>query len=83
MSVLVYHSWWRTLKLLSLVGLGLLALLSLNASDSSAIEEAEALFIEGSVDASIELLESLDLKTIRKPCLCWHPFIAILRNGRN
>lgn len=63
MSVLVYHSWWRTLKLLPLVGLGLLALLSLNASDFSVIEEAELLFIEGSVDASIELLESLDLKT--------------------
>ena len=63
MSILVYHSWWRTLKLLSLVSLGLLALLSLNGSDSSTIEEAELLFIEGSVDASIELLESLDLKT--------------------
>ena len=63
MSVLVYHSLWRTLKLLFLVILGLLALLSLNGSDSSAIEEAELLFIEGSVDASIELLESLDLKT--------------------
>jgi tetratricopeptide (TPR) repeat protein len=43
------------------VGLGLLSVLCLNASDSSILEEAEALFIQGSVDASIERLESLDL----------------------
>ena len=62
MSLLFDYSWWRTQKFTVLVSLGLLALLPLNASDSAAIEEAEALFIEGSVDASIARLESLDLE---------------------
>lgn len=62
MSLLFYHSCWRTQKLFSLVSLGLMSLLSLNALDTSAIEQAEALFIEGSVDASIALLEGLDLE---------------------
>ena len=61
MSLFLDNSWWRTLRHLALVSLGILSLLSLNASDSSTIEEAEVLFIEGSVDASVELLESLDL----------------------
>ena len=55
------HSRIYIQKLLALVGLGLLSVLCLNASDSSILEEAEALFIQGSVDASIERLESLDL----------------------
>ena len=55
------HSRIYIQKLFALVGLGLLSVLCLNASDSSILEEAEALFIQGSVDASIERLESLDL----------------------
>ncbi len=58
MSLLLYQSWRCAEKLLALVSLGLLCLLSLNASDSATIQEAEALFIEGSVDASITLLEN-------------------------
>ena len=63
MSLLFYQSWRCAEKLLALMSLGLLSLLSLNASDSATIQEAEALFIEGSVDASITLLENLDLDT--------------------
>lgn len=62
MSSLFYHSWWYTLKLSVLASLGVLSILSLYALDSGVIEEAEALFIEGSVDSSITLLESLDLE---------------------
>ena len=61
MSLLVDNLCSRTLKYLFLVSLGIFSLLSLYAKDSSAIKEAEALFIKGSVSASIELLESLDL----------------------
>ena len=63
MSLLFYQSWRCAEKILALVSLGLLCLLSLNALDSATIQEAEALYIEGSVDASISLLENLDLDT--------------------
>ena len=61
MSLLFDYSWWRTQKFTVLVSLGLLALLPLNASDSAAIEEAEALFIEGSVDACVVEFDTSDV----------------------
>ena len=61
MFLLLKHSRMCRQKFCALVSLGLFSLVSLNATDSTIIEEAEALFIQGSVDASIERLESLDL----------------------
>lgn len=65
MSFFFFYSYLRVqkLKLLAIMNLGLVSLLSLNATDLSKIEEAEALFIEGSIDASVVILESLDLQT--------------------
>jgi tetratricopeptide (TPR) repeat protein len=65
MSFLFFHSFLRVqkLKLLALMSLGILFSLSLNATNSNAIDEAKAHFIEGSIDNSIAILESLDLQT--------------------
>ena len=65
MSFFFFYSCLRVqkLKLLAIMSLGLVSLLSLNATNLSKIEEAEALFIEGYVDASVAILESLDLQT--------------------
>lgn len=63
MFSLFFHLWRSRPKLLVMASLGLLSLLWLNGAEADVIKEAEALFIEGSVDASVALLESLNLES--------------------